>query len=77
MSRKLIITIVVLSFALLELLAVRQEQINNVHAMEQLDKEINKKNEELNKIQIEIEVVCSPSSLHNKISIVEKTDGLH
>jgi hypothetical protein len=77
MARKLIITIVVLSFALLELLAVRQEQINNVHTMEQLDKQINEKSEELNKLQIDIEIACSPSLLNNKISIVEKTYGLH
>ena len=40
MVGKLIITISILSLAALELLVLRQEQINTVHAMTQLHREI-------------------------------------
>ncbi len=63
MAKKLIITIIVLSIAMLELVVVRQAQINTVHAMTQLHRKIDKDNERLNALQIQIESACSPSKL--------------
>lgn len=74
MARKLILTILVLSFAMLELLAVRQEQINTVHAMTQLHRKIDASNEELIAIQIQIEIACSPSALSTNVALAKSTD---
>ncbi len=60
MSRKLIISILVISFAFLELLAVRQKQINTVHEMAILHQAINECNETINTLSIRIESTCSP-----------------
>lgn len=75
MSRKLIITILILSFACLDLLAVRQEQINTVHTMTQLHREIDRGIENINSLSIEIEMACSPSQLRQTITVVELTDA--
>ena len=77
MARKLIITILVLSFALLELLAIRQEQINTVHAMTQLHRKIDAENEALNALKIQIEVACSPSSLRQSVALADEIDEQH
>jgi hypothetical protein len=71
MARKLILTIIVLSFAMLELLAVRQAQINTVHTMTQLHQQIYTDNEKINVLQIQIEVACSPSALQELVIIAE------
>jgi|TARA_B100001964_G_C13864829_1_gene436077 hypothetical protein len=73
MAKKLIISILVLSFSLLELLAIRQEQINTVHAMTLLHRSIDASNEELNALQIQIEFACSPKSLGQ---ILASADGV-
>jgi hypothetical protein len=67
MSRKLILSILLLSFAFLELLAVRQEQINTVHEMVQLHHAINTGNNEITSLSIQIEMACSPSLLQETI----------
>ena len=74
MSRKLIATILLLSLACLDLLAVRQEQINTVHEMTQLHLTINRGNEKINTLSIEIEMACSPSQLRQTIAVITKTD---
>lgn len=74
MARKLILTILVLCLAMLELLAVRQEQINTVHAMTQLHRKIDASNEELIAIQIQIEIACSPSALNTTVALAKSTD---
>jgi hypothetical protein len=74
MARKLILTILVLCLAMLELLAVRQEQINTVHAMTQLHRKIDASNEKLIAIQIQIEIACSPSALNATVALAKSTD---
>ena len=71
MSRKLIVSILIVSFALLELLAVRQEQLNTVHEMSRLHSAINNGGEHIASISIEIEMACSPSKLYETIAVVE------
>ncbi len=75
MSRKLIISILVLSFALLDLLVVRQAQINTVNDMMQLHDAIDNGNEEINALSIEIETACSPSQLNPTRISLEGFDG--
>jgi cell division protein FtsL len=70
MAKKIIITILVLSFSLLILLSIRQEQINTVHAMTQLHRKIDTSNEQLNSLQIQIEIACSPSALQTNFALV-------
>jgi|TARA_X000001036_G_C20219230_1_gene619090 hypothetical protein len=71
MSRKLILSILVLSFALLELLAVRQAQINTVNEMTRLHIAIDKNNELINALSIEIERSCSPIQFSTKLAAIE------
>jgi hypothetical protein len=71
MSRKLILSIFILSFAFLELLAVRQAQINTVYEMAQLHYAINHGNNEIASISIQIEMACSPNFLQNSIASSE------
>jgi hypothetical protein len=59
---------------MLELLAVRQEQINTVHAMTQLHRKIDASNEKLIAIQIQIEIACSPSALNATVALAKSTD---
>jgi hypothetical protein len=68
MSRKLIISIVVLSFALLELLATRQAQLNTVNQMSNLHRAIDETNETIASLSIDIETACSPSSIQNTLA---------
>lgn len=68
MARKLIFTIIVLSFAMLELLVVRQAQINTVHSMTTLHRKIEANNEAINVLKVQIEEACSPSALAKSIS---------
>jgi hypothetical protein len=63
MSRKLIFSILVLSFAFLDLLAVRQKQINTVHEMALLHQTINDYNDTISALSIAIESACSPTQL--------------
>jgi len=74
MNRKLIITIIVFSFAMLELLAVRQGQINTANKMASQHREIEATNEKLNKLKIQIEKACAPSELQ---PILVQADELH
>ncbi|MGY8752501.1 MAG: hypothetical protein ACKVIO_01260 [Phycisphaerales bacterium] len=74
MARKLIFTIVVLSFAMLELLAVRQAQINTVHSMTVLHRKIEANNEALKVLKIQIERACSPSKLAPANSLTGEAD---
>ena len=74
MAKKLIITILVLSFALLELLAIRQEENNTVHTMTKLHRAIDASNEELNALQIQIEFACSPSALNRNLAFADGVD---
>mgnify|MGYP000176779752 FL=1 len=71
MSRKLILSILILSFAFLELLAVRQQQINTVHVMTQLHHAINSGNDEIIGLTIKIETACSPSHIQQSIASTE------
>jgi hypothetical protein len=75
MSRKLIVTILILSFACLDLLTIRQAQINTVYTMTQLHRAIDRGNEQINALSIEIEVACSPSQLRQSIAVVGLTDA--
>ena len=77
MAKKLIITIIVLSVAMLELVAVRQAQINTVHAMTQLHRKIDTDNERLNAIQIQIETACSPIKLRPSVAFVDDQHEQH
>jgi cell division protein FtsL len=63
MNRKLITTIIILSIAMLELLAVRQGHINTVNSMTTLHRKIDSNNEKLNMLKIQIERACSPSEI--------------
>ena len=76
MSRKLILSILILSFAFLELLAVRQEQINTVHEMAKLHHAIDKGNDVINVLSIQIEMACSPSRIQQSIVLTERIDDL-
>lgn len=76
MSRKLIFTIIVLSFSALELLAVRQEQINTVHEMAKLHHEIDIHISTIDALRIEIETESSPSILHDVLTIADELDGI-
>ncbi len=75
MSRKLIFTIIVLSFAALELLAVRQEQINTVYEMTTLHREIDAKVSIIDSLRIKIETASSPAILNNALTTVDEFDG--
>jgi len=74
MARKLLFSILILSFAILELLAVRQGQINTVHEMTQMHHSIDTKNETLNTLSIQIETVCSPIHIQQAIASEELID---
>ncbi len=76
MSRKLILSILILSFAFLELLAVRQEQINTVHEMAQLHHAIDRGNDVINALSIKIEIACSPSRIQQSVAFTERIDEL-
>ena len=75
MSRKLIFTIIVLSFAALELLAVRQEQINTVYEMTKLHSEIDIKVSAINSLRIEIETASSPAILNKTMMTADVFNG--
>ena len=75
MSRKLIFTIIVLSLAALELLAVRQEQINTVYAMTKLHREIDAKISTIDGLRIKIETASSPAILNNAMTTADGLDG--
>jgi hypothetical protein len=74
MSRKLILTILILSFSFLDLLVVRHEQINTVNEMMQLHDAIDQGNEVINSLSIEIETACSPSQLQQTFVTLEGFD---
>ena len=74
MSRKLILSILILSFASLELLAIRQEQLNTVHEMAQLHIAIDNGNETINSLSLEIESACSPSQIQQSFASAEFID---
>ena len=63
MARKLIVVIFIITVAALELLAVRQAQINTVHTMTMLHQKIARQETALNTLRFEIEEQCSPDSL--------------
>ena len=75
MSRKLIFTIIVLSFAALELLAVRQEQINTVYEMTKLHREIDAKVSIIDALRINIETASSPAILNHSVTTVDEFNG--
>ena len=75
MSRKLIFTIIVLSFAALELLAVRQEQINTVYEMTKLHREIDAKVSTIDTLRIKIETASSPAILNNAMAAANEFNG--
>ena len=75
MARKLILTILVLSFAMLELLAVRQEQINTVYEMTILHTEIDVKVSTIDSLRIEIETASSPAILNKSMMAVDVFNG--
>ena len=77
MSRKLIASILIVSFALLELLAARQEQLNTVHEMAQLHHAIDNGNEEIVALSIEIEIECSPSHIQESLVSAEHVYEKH
>ena len=76
MSRKLIFTIIVLSIAALELLAVRQAQINTVHEMTKLHREIDTCVSIIDTLKIEIETASSPAILNNAMTNADKHNGI-
>ena len=71
MARKLIFSILLLSFAFLELLTVRQGQINTVHEMAQLHQAIDSHNETIHSLSVDIETICSPIHLQQAIVSTE------
>ena len=75
MTRKLIFTIIILSFAALELLVVRQEQINTVNEMTRLHVEIDRCVSIIDELRIEIETASSPAILSNAEANVGVRDG--
>jgi len=75
MTRKLIFTIIVLSFAALDLLVVRQEQINTVNEMTRLHVEIDACVSTIDALRIEIETASSPAILSNAEANVGVRDG--
>ena len=75
MSRKLIFTIIVLSFAALELLAVRQEQINTVYEMTKLHREIDAKISTIDALRVKIETASSPAVLKNAMTTAAEYNG--
>jgi cell division protein FtsL len=75
MTRKLIFTIIVLSFAALELLVVRQEQINTVNEMTRLHVEIDTCVSIVDALRIEIETASSPTILSNAETNAGVRDG--
>ena len=75
MSRKLIFTIIVLSFAALELLAIRQEQINTVYEMTKLHREIDAKVSTIDALRINIETASSPAVLKNAMTTAAEYNG--
>jgi cell division protein FtsL len=77
MAKKLIISIIAISIAMLELVAVRQAHINTVHAMTLLHRKIDKDNERLNAIQIQIETACSPSKLRPIVAHIVELNAQH
>ena len=76
MVSKLITTIIVLSLAALELLVLRQEQINTVHAMTQLHRDIEVHIAIIDSKRIEIEFACSPSVLNAPRMTADANDGI-
>lgn len=76
MSRKLIVTIIVLSIAALELLAVRQAQINTVHEMTKLHREIDTCVSIIDTLKIEIETASSPAILNKTKTTVDGRYGI-
>lgn len=75
MCRKLIFTTIVLSFAALELLAVRQEQINTVFEMTNLHREIDAKVSTIDALRIKIETASSPAILNNAMTAADEFNG--
>lgn len=63
MARKLLVVIFVLTLAALELLALRQEQINTVHAMTAIHDQLARQESSLDTIRFAIEEQCSSESL--------------
>ena len=63
MARKLLIVIFVFTLAALELLAIRQEQINTVHTMTVLHQQIARQETALDALGFAIEKECSVDSL--------------
>jgi len=63
MARKLLIVIFVFTLAALELLAIRQEQINTVHTMTVLHQQIARQETTLDALGFAIEKECSVDSL--------------
>ncbi len=63
MARKLLIVIFVFTLAALELLAIRQEQINTVHSMTVLHQKIARQETSLDALRFAIEKECSAESL--------------
>ena len=76
MTSKLIFTIIVLSFASLELLVVRQEQINTVNEMTRLHVEIDACVSTIDALRIEIETASSPAILNNAMTNADKHNGI-
>ncbi len=63
MARKLLIVIFVFTLAALELLAIRQEQINTVHTMTIVHQHIARQEMSLDALRFAIEKECSVESL--------------
>ncbi|MDP7005472.1 MAG: hypothetical protein QF718_04610 [Phycisphaerales bacterium] len=75
MSRKLIFTVLCITFAALVLLSIRQAQINTVNEMTQLHREIDTCNSAIDALSIKIEIACSPNIKKSVLTTVEKTNG--
>ena len=71
MARKLIFTILILGLAALELLAVRQAQINTVNKMTELHRAIDDGNAVIDTLRVKIETACSPSMLNKTVHMTE------
>jgi len=63
MARKLLIVIFVFTLAALELLTIRQEQINTVHTMTIIHQQIVRQETSLDALRFAIEKKCSLESL--------------
>ena len=68
------VTIIAVGLAAVHLLAIRQAQINTVHAMAQVHAEVARHESQLEQMRLEIERRCSPALTEHPSLQVEAND---